>query len=118
MGSALLKVWVGEYEWATWDFPLPSDDGQKPPDKVKLAAVRRTPLCLAWAMTIHKAQGLEFECILTDIRRCFMPGHVYVALARVRSSSGLFLASCPSSRTLKCDKSVRTYSRYKCTRVH
>lgn len=52
---------------------------------------KQFPLRLAWAITIHKSQGLTFEKAIIDVGRAFAPGQVYVALSRLRSLSGLVL---------------------------
>lgn len=49
------------------------------------------PITLAWASTIHKAQGLTVDRMLTDIRKVWEPGQAYVALSRARSADGIFL---------------------------
>lgn len=54
---------------------------------------RQYPLRLAWAITIHKSQGLTFERAIIDAGRSFAPGQVYVALSRCKSLEGLVLAS-------------------------
>ena len=51
------------------------------------------PLRLAWAVTIHKAQGLTFEHVVIDAADAFASGHVYVALSRCRSLEGIILLS-------------------------
>jgi len=51
------------------------------------------PLKLAWAVTIHKSQGLTFEKAIIDVERAFAPGQVYVALSRLTSLDGLVLTS-------------------------
>jgi hypothetical protein len=51
------------------------------------------PIRLAWAITIHKSQGLTFENAVLDVEEAFMPGQVYVALSRVKSFAGLVLHS-------------------------
>lgn len=55
------------------------------------ATVVQFPLRLAWASTIHKAQGLSLDAALIDARATREPGQTYVALSRVRSLAGLYL---------------------------
>ena len=55
------------------------------------ASVTQFPLRLAWASTIHKAQGLSLDSALIDARATREPGQTYVALSRVRSLAGLHL---------------------------
>ena len=54
------------------------------------ASFSQFPLRLAWAMTIHKAQGLSLDSAYLDIRAAREPGQAYVAVSRVRTLSGLF----------------------------
>lgn len=56
-----------------------------------LASVSQVPLRCAWAITIHKSQGLTLDAAVMDLRRTFAPGMGYVALSRVERLDGLFL---------------------------
>ncbi|MEZ4979390.1 MAG: hypothetical protein R2772_08840, partial [Chitinophagales bacterium] len=61
---------------------------------------------LAWAITVHKSQGLTFEKVIADLGRAFAPGQVYVALSRCTSFSGLILKTQLNSYAIKTDPRV------------
>jgi hypothetical protein len=58
-----------------------------------LGSFTQYPLKLAWAVTVHKSQGLTFEKAIIDVENAFAPGQIYVALSRLVSLDGLVLSS-------------------------
>jgi hypothetical protein len=64
------------------------------------------PLKLAWAITIHKSQGLTFERAIIDARASFAHGQVYVALSRCKTLEGLVLSSPIADFSVKSDSTV------------
>lgn len=68
------------------------------------------PLKLAWAITIHKSQGLTFERAIIDAQSAFAHGQVYVALSRCKSFEGIVLLSRIGQSSVKTDMVVRNYS--------
>jgi hypothetical protein len=72
-----------------------------------LASISQLPLRLAWAITIHKSQGMSLDCAEIDLSRSFEFGMGYVALSRVRSLAGIKLLGV-NDKALQVSKSVIT----------
>jgi ATP-dependent DNA helicase PIF1 len=67
------------------------------------------PIKLAWAVTIHKSQGLTFDHAIIDAGKSFIAGQVYVALSRVRTLNGLILKSKINTESLRSNDEVIGY---------
>jgi ATP-dependent exoDNAse (exonuclease V) alpha subunit len=82
-----------------------------------VAGISQIPLRLAWAITVHKSQGMNLDSAEIDLSRCFLEGMGYVALSRLKSLKGLRLmginnlAFCINPKALEMDKHFRKLSK-------
>ncbi len=76
-----------------------------------LAKITQVPLRLAWAITVHKSQGMSLDAAIIDLSQAFEFGQGYVAISRVRSLSGLFLEGF-NERALELHPKVATADRH------
>lgn len=78
-------------------------------DEKLLGTFTQYPLRLAWAITIHKSQGLTFEHVIIDAGAAFVSGQVYVALSRCRTLDGIILTSPINPNSLAVDPNIARY---------
>ncbi len=67
------------------------------------------PLKLAWAITIHKSQGLTFDKAIIDAKAAFAHGQVYVALSRCKTLEGIVLSSPISSKGIETNEAINSF---------
>ncbi len=75
-------------------------------EEEELGTFRQYPIRLAWAITIHKSQGLTFDKAIIDAGHSFAPGQVYVALSRLTTIEGLILYSRIQPHCISTDSRV------------
>ena len=102
-------VEVGRMEWSNIRYREDEQTGTITEEK--LGSFIQYPLRLAWAVTIHKSQGLTFDKVIIDAARAFASGQVYVALSRCRTLQGIVLSSPLHNALLANDTSVVEYTR-------
>lgn len=79
-------------------------------DKV-VGTYEQHPLKLAWAITIHKSQGLTFDNVIIDAQSAFAHGQVYVALSRCKTFEGIVLRTPIETSSVRTDNVVQDYSK-------
>ena len=80
---------IEKYEWKNIRYSV--NENTKEIEEQVLGTFVHYPIKLAWAITVHKSQGLTFDKAILDVSQVFVPGQLYVALSRLRSLEGMVL---------------------------
>ncbi|MCF8296792.1 MAG: HRDC domain-containing protein, partial [Saprospiraceae bacterium] len=100
---------VGVEKWENIKYSL--NEETKEIEEEVVGSFIQHPLRLAWAITIHKSQGLTFDKAVIDAQAAFAHGQTYVALSRCKTLEGLILSSQISDNGIICDQKVMTFNR-------
>lgn len=102
------EVLVTPYKWENKKYSIGKESNEI--QETLLGSFEQYPIKLAWAVTIHKSQGLTFEKAILDLSRTFAPGQLYVALSRLKSLEGLVLSSKLPDNPPKTDESLSRFN--------
>jgi len=102
------KIKVEKETWENIRYNLNAVENKIEQDRV--GTFKQYPLRLAWAITIHKSQGLTFEKAVIDAGESFAPGQVYVALSRCISMENMVLHSLITNRNIYSDPRIVDFS--------
>ena len=101
---------VEPMEWQNIRYQF--DEETKEISSKQIGRFKQYPLKAAWAITVHKSQGLTFDKAIIDVHAAFSPGQAYVALSRCRTLEGLVLSSPVSASVFMKDKAVDAFMNY------
>jgi hypothetical protein len=98
------SIEVGPVTWENIEYTVDTETSEI--SQKVVGSFNQYPLKPAWAITIHKSQGLTFDKAVIDAQAAFAHGQVYVALSRCRSFEGLVLRTPITGRAIKTDQAV------------
>ena len=104
MAESHLPYQLKRVRWENKKYTV--DENTRDLEEEVIGAFEQFPVKLAWAITVHKSQGLTFDKAIIDVGQAFANGQVYVALSRLRSLEGLTLRTPINSSVISTDQQV------------
>ena len=100
-------ITVGPVDWINYEYAVNPDNNDI--EEKEVGCFKQMPLRLAWAVTIHKSQGLTFKKVIIDAGQAFAHGQVYVALSRCTTLDGIVLKTPIPPMALVNDTAVDSF---------
>ncbi len=102
------EIIVNTEEWTNIKYTLNLET--KSIEEKVMGSFNQIPLKLAYAITIHKSQGLTFDKVIIDAQDAFSSGQVYVALSRCRTLEGIILSTPISNKSIRLDSTINEFN--------
>ena len=110
LADSLIKMELEKETWTNIRYSYNQETGEI--EEEEIGSFTQYPVRLAWAITIHKSQGLTFEKAIIDAGNAFAPGRVYVALSRCTTLNGIVLHSRVHPGAIKTDEEVMRFAQH------